>query len=530
MSNIDVQYLQFDVKTRSITFSVVSTTCAFPIIMASSTLISFDRKTESPFGLTMDNLTFSSFAGFIDHFIVIEEAKDYTLSMIHADGRFYKFFYLVCPFYVSEIKDTVIQMASILSNEDVNVVDPDNNKKYPVQFDSKLPLETFIENALLNVNVKKVYLDSLMDENKVNKFNVDFSSTLKYFLFINKPRMIFKMISKKEIYFKIILIDVEGKVSILEKKSHKIMNFTITEEDKNHGFYFYIENMKNTQSFQLYIETFDKIEEPNESFFYNFWGYFIIVLAGIISIIIIWIIIQRFMNKKRLKKMQDDLDSKLREQHSVEIQRQSEKLSVILMGSKKKKNEFIDIGKIKEKVKSKEYNTESETSGKEDNSTSEEDHNTSRESGGGRDFEKKKSGKRELSRNMTKSSRRSKISKKASSVNVRSRGNLKFQTKDSTFAKKKTFKKKINSLIENLIKSKTVKNQDSPRGTGQKFDPYKFAYKSKKLAKKRNKKKKIRTSKSMHIKKMPSLVPKHSQTKQFDFKSQFTTIDVRTNN
>jgi hypothetical protein len=596
MSSVDVQYLQFDVKTRIVSFAIISTTCAFPMIIASATLISFERKGESTFGLKMDNLSYSSFVKFVEDFQELEVGKEYTLQMLHDDGRYYKFFYLVCPFYVDPEMETVIQMASILSTEDVNVIDQENNLKYPVDFDSNLALDKFIENALLNIQVKKVYLDSLMAKDGVNQFLVDFTSTSKYFLFINKPRMVFKISSKEQIYYKIIKIDEEGEARLIEKKTKEVLRFHISSEDHDSGFYIYIQNILSAENIELYLETFDVIEPENKSFFYNFWGYFILVLGSIISLIVIWIIVQRFMNKKRLQKIQKELDGKLREQHSLEIQKQSERISVILMSERDSRKSngrgFREKGSQKGKKgkhghRDKDRDTgesESEDNSKDDLETSREEDEDDQEkekkeekvfrkvSRGSRQSKstcssrksqqsmKSKGSKQSVDRKMRKrltkgredelsrQDSESKISRKGSCVKksgskkssfgkMHSKNDDRLQTKVSNFAKVKTFKNKIISSIENLIVEKQTSQDSNPKKASKvKLDPYKFTVKSKRMyqRKKKNTKKPTKINSSpgpkQGLMKMSSMHPKNSKKEERDFKSQFTTIDVRSNN
>lgn len=337
MSDVDVQYIQFDIKMKAISFTIISTSCVYPIITASSSLLSFERDQNEPFALSINNLTFSSFTKFIEDFESLKIGKEYLISMQHSDQKYYKFFYLICPFYKESNMETVIRMASILSTEDSNIIDLENNQKYPVEFNSTLSLYQFFENCLLNVQVKKIYLNTLMFENKSNTFLVDFTQTSKYLLLINKSKYLIQIYTTDDLNYKIIKATSKKAFNLLELKKESKLDFNISEDDVENSFYIYIEKLSSAEKIKLYIKTYNSILEEGSNFFHNFWGYFIVVLASIISLVIVWIIVQRFMNKKRLKKIQQDLDSKLRQQHTHEIQKQSERISVFMMGSKKVK-------------------------------------------------------------------------------------------------------------------------------------------------------------------------------------------------
>jgi hypothetical protein len=337
MSNVDGQYIEFSVKMKAMTFTIISSSCIYPLIIASSTLLSFDRESTTPNSLSIDNLNFSSFSTFLNDFETLEIGKEYLISMKHEDNRYYKFFYLICPFYQDENMDTVIRMASILSTEEIDIIDLENNNKYPVEFNSTLSSETFIGNALLNIQVKKVYIENLFNENDTNTLNIDFSTASKYLLIVNKPQYLFKISTTKPIYYKVFKSASNKGIHLIENQKENPLNYSITSSDIHYDIKIYIENISLIPEVNVLVETFSLIKPSKVSFFYNFWGYFIVILASLIAIIIIWIIIQRMMNKKRLKKIQEELDMKLREQHTQEIQKQSEKLSIILMASNKGK-------------------------------------------------------------------------------------------------------------------------------------------------------------------------------------------------
>ena len=339
MSNIDAQYLQFDIETKAIYFRIVSTSCVYPTIIASSSLISFIRDNESPFSLTLDNLVFSSFQSFINQYQQYEIGKDYMIPMKRDNENYFKFFYVICPFYNSSEMNTVIRVASILASEDITIIDIDNNNTYPVEYNSIIPFEQFIQNAQENLQVVKFNLENLMKENFTNNMNLNFNQTSKYLLFIKNPKIEFKIESKKLITYKIIKTFNQKNYELIKQGKNTIFKFDISEFNNKSDFYFYVEKSNDSVAdVELYIETFGLIKDRNASFFSNFWGYFIVALLSIVSVVIIWVIIQKFTNKKRLKKIQENLDLKLREQHTIEIQKQSERFSEIFGESKENLN------------------------------------------------------------------------------------------------------------------------------------------------------------------------------------------------
>ena len=536
MSDVDVQYIQFDIKMKAISFKIISTSCVCPIITASSSLLSFERDSDKPFALSISNLTFSSFGKFVGDFDRLEVGKDYLISMQHEDLKYYKFFYLICPFYRDRNMETVIQMASILSTEDSNVIDVENNQKYPVEFDSTLSLYQFFENCLVNVQVKKIYLNTLMFENKSNTFLIDFTQTSKYLLLINKSKYLIRVYTTDKVNFKIIKATDKKAFSLQELKKESSLDFQIIENEVDNSFYIYIEHLDSAEKIKLYIKTYQSVLQEGSNFFHNFWGYFIIVLASIISLVIVWIIVQRFMNKKRLKKIQQDLDSKLRQQHTHEIQKQSERISVFMMNSSKGKGALDSIsGKDARspdanKIASLAGNTsENSATTQKNDLESYGDSNTSRETIE-EDSERygdsaTSSRQRVASCGQPKSDRLLSSSKKLA---LRVKAKVVSEKKSKGVPRLQSLKEKFISSIENMILKKTKKITEK-HSSRKKLNPMTFIAKSKKLARLRRKKK---SSESVESEKSDSVekTEPDEPVEDAENESEFNVIDVRTNN
>lgn len=336
-STSEVHTITMNVEADSLEYTIEESSCAFPFIFASRSLVTFTRSALASRGFEIAGLGESTLLAMLDLAATITTKQTYTIPLKSEGKIMSKYIYVACPFFKSEPSKTVLKLTT------TGVQIPDTNDGVNLQtintatFDFKKVYSgaDFLNAILMDPSIETKFLQPLITK-EGSSTTIDFGLKRGYLFTIQKTLLRFSIVSTDEVDYLVYMSTGNTDLLLKDQKSATKLELKVDRAE--------IESVEDTQDcFVLLMKsgvatTKVEIKEIPESSkileaLKKNWKYFFFFLLFLL-VPVFWKVIQRIKEKQNILKKKKDEQKNLERKESIEKQKKARRITIFLHQNK----------------------------------------------------------------------------------------------------------------------------------------------------------------------------------------------------